>query len=138
MRALHPAVLPRRFSAAVGCRETDSAGCGSAYSTRLLRTDIDGTGFVCLGRCRADTLASAAVRILPYDELRSLAARPYRDRGRELAAIVRPVGTVQGRQPSVDFDVADLGRLCGAVPHANMGQLDYRRLAPVAKGAAAN
>ena len=42
-------------------------------------------------------------------------------RGRELAAIIRPMGTGQGRQPSVDFDVADLGRLCGAVPDADMG-----------------
>src|SRR6516164_815876 len=121
MRALHPAVLPRHFSSAVGRRETDSAGCGSAHSTRLLRTDIDGTGVVCLGSCRADTLASGAVRILPHHQLRSLAARPYRDRGRELAAVVRPMGTGQSRQPSVDFDVADLGWLCGAVPNANMG-----------------
>src|SRR5262249_54562544 len=46
------------------------------------------------------------------------------------------MGTGQGREPSVDLDVADLGRLCRAVPDAAMGHLDRRWLAPVAKRAA--
>src|SRR5262249_15501103 len=70
------------------------------------------------------------------DQLRPLAAYSYRDRGRELAAVIRSMGTGQGREPSVDLDVADLGRFCRAVPDAGMGHLDRRWLAPVAKGAA--
>ena len=42
----------------------------------------------------------------------------------------------QGREPSVDLDVADLGRFCRTVPDAGLGYLDCRRLAPVAKRAA--
>src|SRR6516165_3892393 len=39
----------------------------------------------------------------------------------------------QGREPSVDLDVADLGRFCRAVPNARMGHLDSRWLASNAK-----
>ena len=44
-----------------------------------------------------------------------------------------PLGAGQGRQPSVDLHLADLGRLRGAVPDAGMGRLDRRWLAPVGK-----
>jgi uncharacterized membrane protein YphA (DoxX/SURF4 family) len=50
--------------------------------------------------------------------------------------VVRSMGTGQGRKPSVDLDVADLGRFCRAVPDAGMGHLDRRWLTPVAKRAA--
>jgi len=43
------------------------------------------------------------------------------------------VETGQGRKPSVDLDVADLGRFCRAVPNARMGHLDSRWLASNAK-----
>jgi len=51
--------------------------------------------------------------------------RTYRDRNRELAAAIRPMGTGQDWQPYLDFDMANLGRLCGALPHAGMGYLDH-------------
>jgi hypothetical protein len=69
-------------------------------------------------------VSCAAARILPDDQLRPLAARSHGDRGRELAAAIRSMGTGQGRQPSVDLDLADLGRFCRAVPNARMGHLD--------------
>jgi hypothetical protein len=64
-----------------------------------------------------------------------MAAGSYRDRRRELAAVIRPVGIGQGWQPPVDLDVANVGRLCRAVPDAGMGHLDCRWLAPVTKRA---
>jgi hypothetical protein len=57
----------------------------------------------------------------------------HRDRGRELAPAVRPMGIGQGRQPFVALDVADLGRFCRAVSDAGMGQLDRRWLACAGK-----
>src|SRR5262249_44721534 len=42
-------------------------------------------------------------------------------------------GTGQGRQPSLDLDVANVGRFCRAVLDAGMGHLDHRWLAPVAR-----
>ena len=44
----------------------------------------------------------------------------------------------QGREPSVDLDVADLGRFCRAVPNARMGHLDSRWLASNAKRSSTN
>src|SRR5258708_16371326 len=43
------------------------------------------------------------------------------------------MGAGQGRQSPVDIDMADLGRLCRAVPDARMGHLDSRWLASIAK-----
>src|SRR5215469_11273184 len=43
------------------------------------------------------------------------------------------MGAGKGRQPPVDIDMADLGRLCRAVPDARMGHLDSRWLASIAK-----
>src|SRR5438128_114228 len=85
------------------------------------------------GHRRVDRVPCAAARILSDGQLRPLAAHPYRDRGRELAAVIRPMGTGQGRQPSVDLDVANVGRFCRAVPHAGPRHLDRRWLAPVAR-----
>jgi uncharacterized membrane protein YphA (DoxX/SURF4 family) len=48
-------------------------------------------------------------------------------------AVIRPMGTGQGRQPPLDIDVANLGRFCRPVPDAGMGHLDCRWLASVAK-----
>src|SRR5262249_27688469 len=59
--------------------------------------------------------------------------RSHGDRDRELASVVRSMGAGQGRQPSMDLDVANVGRFCRAVPDAEMGHLDRRRLAPVGK-----
>ena len=81
-----------------------------------------------------ELIVSCAVGRIPADDqLRPLAAHSYRDRGRELAAIVRSVGAGQGGQSSVDLHLADLGRFCRAVPDAGLGQLDHRRLAPGGK-----
>src|SRR5262249_2493237 len=90
-------------------------------------------GIVRLGHRRADRVPRAAARILSDHQLRPLAAHSYRDRDRELATAIRPMGAGQGRQPSVVLDVADLGRLCRIVPDAGMGRLDHRWLAPVAR-----
>src|SRR6266478_2150968 len=135
-RASRPAVLSRHLSAAVEHREVDSSECGGWYRPQLLRGDPGSAGIVRLGRCRADPFPCAAARILSHDQLRPLAARSYCDRYRELAAVVRPMGTGQGRQPSVDLDVADVGRICRAVPDAGMGHLDRRRLARITQRAA--
>src|SRR6266446_2446052 len=132
-RASRPAVLSRHLSAAVEHREIDSSECGGGYRPQLLRGDTRSAGIVRLGHCRADTFSCAAGRILSHDQLRPLAPRSYRDRGRELAAAIRPMGTGQGRQPSVDLDVANLGRFCRAGPDAGMGRLDSRWLASIAK-----
>ena len=133
--APHPAVLSRHFPAAVEHREAHSSGRGRAHRQQLLRSDAGSTGIVCFGLCRTYPVACAPVRISPDGQLRPLAARAHRDRGRELAAAIRPMGIGQGRQPPVDLDVANVGRFCRAVPDAGMGHLDRRWLAPVAKRA---
>ena len=43
------------------------------------------------------------------------------------------MGIGKDRQPFVDLDLADLGRLCRVVPDAGMGQLDRRWLAGAGK-----
>jgi len=106
--APHPAVLSRHFPAAVEHREAHSSGRGSAHR-QLLRSDAGTTGIVCFGHCRIYPVACAPIRISPDGQLRPLAARAHRDRARELAAAIRPMGSGQGRQSPVDLDVANVG-----------------------------